>query len=288
MMQGPRGSTRSAMLEDLRDLQAGMGLRAGTRFTVGALSAPPAKFAAAAQILARVLADPALPEDKLRQFQRNLVLTSRQAEHNTETLGLRLFQRLVFGDSPYWRFIGGDPSVYERISKADIEGWRRDVLVRDGLSLMVAGPMPAAEVADLLDRIFAGLPQSGRPGAEVRPELRSPGKLVVLEKKNVVQTVIVAGAPTALESTPDALRTELAVAVLGRGAANSRLGRAVRGRLGATYGVTVALQSASPGPFLLVIRTPVANDKAQAALAAIREEYALFAAEGVTEAESSR
>jgi len=284
MMEGPSGSTRSATLEDLRDLQAAMGLSAGSSFAQGSLSAPRAKFAAAAQILARVLADPALPEDKLRQAQRSLALSSQQAEQNAETLGLRLFQRLVLGNGPHWRLSGADPTIYERISKADIEAWRRDVLVREGLMLVAAGPMEAAEIASVLDRVFARLPLTGRLPAASRPVLQATGKLVVLEKA-VVQTVIVAGAPTTLSVTPDLVRAELAVEVLGRGSAASRLGRAVRGRLGATYGISAVLQASAAGTRTLLIRTPVANDKAKPALDAIREEYAMFAAEGVTEEE---
>jgi len=284
MLEGPKGVTRSAMLEDLRDLQAAMGLSAGSSFAQGSLSAPRAKLAAAAGILARVLADPALPEDKLRQAQRSFALASQQAEQNAEALGLRLFQRLVLGEGPHWRLGGADPAIYERIDKADIEAWRRDVLVREGLMLVAAGPMAAAEIAGVLDSVFAGLPQSGRVPAVAKPALRSSGKLVVLEKA-VVQTVIVAGAPTTLAVTPDLVRAELAVEVLGRGSAASRLGRAVRGRLGATYGISAVLQASVAGTRTLLIRTPVANDKAKAALEAIREEYALFAAEGVTEEE---
>jgi zinc protease len=283
MMEGPKGSTRSAMIEDLRDLQAAVGLSAGASFTLGALSAPRARFAAAGQIMARVLADPALPEDKLIEAQRNRATASQQGAQNAETLALWLFQRLIAGDGPYWRSLGADPAIYGRVTKADIEAWRRDVLVRDGLVLVAVGPMDATEIARELDRIFASLPESGQQPVLSKPVLHSSGKLVVLEKA-VVQTAIAIGAPTTLTVTPDLARAELAVDVLSRGF-SSRLMRAVRERLGAAYGISATLQQADAQSRTLVIRTPVANDKAKAALAAIRDEYALYVAEGATDDE---
>ena len=49
MMEGPKGSTRSAMIEDLRDLQASMALSASVNFAQGNVIAPVAKFAQAAE-----------------------------------------------------------------------------------------------------------------------------------------------------------------------------------------------------------------------------------------------
>ncbi len=283
MLEGPKGLSRSAMLEDLRDLQAAMGLNAGANFAHGALSAPRAKFGVAAQMLARVLADPALPDARLAETQRSRAIASQQAAQDAETLAQWLFQRLIVGDSAYWRLWGTDPAIYGRVTKADIEAWRRDVLVRDGLVLVAAGPMEPAEIARELDRIFGGLPESGKRPDFAKPTLRSAGKLIVLEKP-VVQTAVVIGAPTTLAVTPDLIRAELGVEVLTRSFVG-RLYVAVRERLGAAYGISAALQQVDVGSRMLVIRTPVANDKAKAVLAAIRDEYATYVAEGATDAE---
>jgi len=105
----------------------------------------------------------------------------------------------------------------------------------------------------------------------------------VLERP-VVQTVISGGGPTGLAITPDLVRAELAVEVLGRGFAG-RLLKAVRERLGAAYGISANLQPVGAFSRGLLIHSPVANDKAKEALATIRSEYARFWADGVTEDE---
>jgi zinc protease len=116
-----------------------------------------------------------------------------------------------------------------------------------------------------------------------KPLVRSSGKLVVLERP-VVQTIISAGAPTGIAITPDIVRSQMAVEVLGRGF-NGRLLKAVRERLGAAYGISAVLQTVDATTRALFIHTPVANDKAKEALATIRSEYARFVADGVTDEE---
>jgi len=283
MMEGPKGSSQSAMLEKLKDLQASMGLRGTASFTAGHLSAPRARFAEAGEILARVLDDPALPQDKLARLQINRAVASRQASENAETLAQQLFDGLILEDGPYRRLLTGEPSMFAQVTRADIAAWRRDVLVRDGVVIVTAGPMGTAEAGRAIDRIFGGLPQSGKVPLRPAPVFRPSGKLVVVEKP-AVQAAIVAGGLTGLTVTPDLARAEIAVSVFGGGFAG-RLTKAIRERLGATYGVSVALQPVGADTRVLAIRSAVANDKSRDVLAAIRTEYSRYVAEGPTDVE---
>lgn len=283
IMEGPRGLSRSAMFEDLRDLQATANLSAGVNFTQGSLSAPREKFAAATGLFARVLNDPALPANRLAELAKNWAVSSRQNDGNAETMAQRLFSRLVIADGPYRRYAMSDPAIYGRVRLADIDAWRRNILVRAGLILVSAGPLDAAEAGREIDRLFASLPAAGSVPTPAGPMLQAPGKLVVLERP-VVQTAIVAGGPLTVAITPDLLRSQLAVSVLGSGT-SSRLWLAVREKLGAAYGISAGMQSVDHNTRLLAIRSAVANDKAAGVLAAIREEYARFLTDGPTEAE---
>jgi zinc protease len=283
IMEGPRGFSRSAMIEEFRDLRATAMLSATVDVTQGHLVAPPEKFADAARLFARVLADPVLSAERLADIARNRATVGRQVEGNAETLAQRLLARLLIADGPHRRHGTSEPGIFERVTVADVEQWRKDVLVRDGLILVAAGPFDAAAAGREIDRLFAALPQAGNPPVPLRAVLRAPGKLVVLERA-VVQTAIAAGGPMQLAITPDVARTQLAVAALG-GNSSARLWRAVRERLGAAYGISAALQPADVETRWLLIRTAVATDKAKDVLSAIREEYARFVADGPTDAE---
>lgn len=283
LLEGSRTVTESDRIERLKDLQASLSLAGSAHFTRGALVAPKAKLAEAAGLLADLLADPALPADKLALAKRNLAISQRQGQENAETLASRLFMRLTLGQVPLLRLSSADPAAYAAVEVADIDAWRRAVLGRERLAVASAGPMTPEEAAAQIDRIFAALPATGQ-AVGPPPAMRAGGKLVVLERA-VVQTAIVAGGPSGWTSEPDSLQGTLAVRVLGAGGFESRLVRAVREGLGAAYGIRASFQQLHPKAFTVVISTVVDNTKAAATVAAIRKEYARFRDEGVTEAE---
>jgi zinc protease len=168
------------------------------------------------------------------------------------------------------------------VEVADIDAWRRAVLGRGQLTVASAGPLPPQEIAAQIDRVFAGLPAGGH-GIGPRPQLRTNPKLIVLERPSA-QTAIVAGGPSTWISEPDTLPGTIAVRALGSGF-ESRLTKAVREGLGASYGIRAGFQQVHRKAFTTIITTAVDSTKAAAVLAAIRKEYAHFRAEGVTEAE---
>jgi zinc protease len=279
---GSRSMTESERIELLKDLQATLSLAGGAHYTRGGLTAPKARFAEAAGLLADLLANPALPADKLLLIKRNITVTSRQALTSPETTAARLFVRLALGDGALQRILSIDPVAYEKVEIADIDAWRRTVLGRDRVTIASAGPLTPEEVGQQIDRIFAGLPNVGQDIGP-RPPLRTIGKLIVLERPTA-QTAIIAGGPSTWVSEPDTLPGSVAVRALGSGF-GSRLTKAVREGLGATYGIRAGFQQVHPKAFTMVISTAVDSTKAAAALAAIRKEYATFRADGVTDAE---
>jgi zinc protease len=282
MLEGSRAMGESDRIERLKDLQASLSLSGSAHFTRGALDAPAAKFAEAAEVLADLLANPALPPDKLARAKRSLALSSRQNEENAETLANRLFMRLILSDGPSLRLAVADPAIYAGVEVADVEAWRRAVLGRDRLTIASAGPLTAEAVGREIDRIFAGLSAVGR-ALGPPPPWRTAPKLVVLERK-VVQTAIVAGGPSGWTLEPDLLPGTIAVRALG-GGFESRLVRAVREKLGAAYRIGASFHQLHPKAFALVISTAVDNAKAVAAVDAIRQEYGRLLTEGVPVAE---
>jgi zinc protease len=174
-----------------------------------------------------------------------------------------------------------DPAAYAQVEVGDIDAWRRAVLGRRHLVVASAGPLTPQEVAPLIDRMFATLPAGGH-AIGARPAVKSSGRLIVLERPSA-QTAIAAGGLSGFVAEPDTLPGTMAVRILG-GSFDSRLTKAVREGLGATYGIRAGFQQLHPAAFTMVISSAVDSARAAAALAAIRKEYAVFRS-GVTEAE---
>jgi zinc protease len=286
IMEGPRGMSRSAMFEELRDLQASASLGATLDIAQGTLAAPVAKFSTVVDLLARLLSDPALPADRLADIVRSRASARRQADANADVLARQLLLRLLAEDGPHRRQALGEPAAPEAVTVDDIARWRGSTLVRAALAVVAAGPMPAVQVGQEIDRLFSGLPDGGAPPRPAGPVLRAPGKLVVLERP-VVQTAIAAGGPASLPYGQERTGATLALPALG-GGASGRLWQAVREKLGAAYGISASFQSLGPEARTLLISAAVANDKAGEVVEAIRQEYARFLAEGITAQELDR
>lgn len=282
IMQGSRTVNESARIERLKDLQGSLGLSGGHAYTRALIAAPPAGFAEVVGLFADMIASPALPERKLVLERRNAEISWPQARETSEVVAGQLFLRLMLGDGPRLKAALGDPAGQAAITIPDVEEWRRAVLGRQPATLVSAGPLAPEVVAREIDRMFAGLPAASGTIA-AKPEMRQPGRFVVLERPSV-QTAMVAGGPSLWVVDADAVLGRLAVRVLGSGF-DSRLTKAVREGLGATYGIRASLQQLHPQAFVLNIASQVDNTRALDALHAVRREYARFQEAGVTAGE---
>jgi zinc protease len=186
---------------------------------------------------------------------------------------------MMLGAGPALASLIVQPEDWTNITLDELLAWRTAVLVRDQVQIASAGPLSVDAVAKVIDKLFAGLPATA-PARAIPPvpSMRALGKTIVIERP-VVQTMIVAGGPSGWHIDIDALPSLLAVqAMLGFEGA---LWRAVRERLGATYGVAGSLVDYHPKARGFVIGSHVDNSRAIAALAAIKEEYAKIIRGGV-------
>jgi zinc protease len=282
--QGPKGMSTSEFEEELKDLNADIQLSIDQDHTYGFLKAPAKRLVAAAELSSPMLSDPALPAEKLEEMKKNYAASLRASEANAGTLASVMFSRLMLGDTTYMRYFTVEPSTVEAVTLADIEAWRRAILVRDTLVITTAGPLKAEDVAPAIDRLFAGLPQRGSLAPSPKLKLSATPKLIVMEK-DVEQSAVVAGNHKTVGVQPDPyLWGSTANGVLG-GTSSGRLFLALREQLGATYGAYSGLSDIDRTTQALVISTAVANDTVAQVIATIRAEYARFLEQGVSEEE---
>ncbi|QCI67128.1 M16 family metallopeptidase [Phreatobacter stygius] len=269
-----------ALEEEFKDLGASVALRRSTAFTLGELHGPAETIGQAARLLRLMMMEPRLPPRHLARIKREVISSARAQRETAEPLAADALVRLLAGDHPLVAASTMEPpSVVDAVSLADIEAWRKAVLARDNLVVVTAGPLDRAAVAALVDETFGGLPAT----AELRPALAfqplRPLRTIAIERA-VAQTVIVAGQATGWNATSEGPARDIAMTVLGRGGA-SRLWRAVRERLGASYGTEASIGPLTRGHYRLMMRSSVATGRTADALAAVRQEFERFLAEGV-------
>jgi zinc protease len=281
----PEGQFR----EELRDDEVQLGLGAGNRVTDGFLSAPPGKFALAAERLREVLLTPALSERALGRLRRRHAASIEQDRATPSRLARSVLVELLAGSSAFALEQATASarlrSAAERLGRSEVDAWRQAVLARDTLVVGAAGSTTEAEVVAAIDRAFGDLPEQSSlpPGVPVNFRLDAP--TVVIERP-VSQTSVVLGAGSSLVWADEHNHTLNRIALTAFAAGpSSRLFRAVRDELGASYGSSAELPMMGGAACYLVISSSVDPVRAPQALSVLRAEYERFLREGLTDAE---
>ena len=89
-----------------------------------------------------------MPTDRLSATFQALADPTRRA----------ILARLALGEGPYLRVMTAEPASFARITKADIEAWRRDILVRDGVVITAGGPLDGVLEHGVVGRATADHP----------------------------------------------------------------------------------------------------------------------------------
>jgi zinc protease len=282
----PEGQFR----EELRDDRIRLDLGTGNRITGGSLSAPSEALALAAERLREVLLTPALSERSLARLWRRHASSFEQAREVPETLARSLLIELLADRSPFIPEEAGASlqlrGASERfVGRPEVEAWRRAVLARDTLVVGAAGRATEEAVVAAIDRAFGDLPERADLPAPPTVTFRRDARTIVIERP-VSQTSLVLGAGSSLvwADERDFPLSSIALNVLATGP-SSRLFRAVRDELGASYGSTAMLPMIGGAARYLVIGSSVDPGKAPQALAVIQAEYERFRQEGVTATE---
>ena len=280
LRHGPRDISAGEFNEQLKDARAQCGISAAPLFATLVAQAAPGDIGDALDLCMRVVVEPALRDRDLEHIKRDAVVGRQRLEENREALASMLMRRLTQAGAPFGRW--NDPDEVARVSTADVEQWRRETFTRDGLMIVAVGASDAAALGPVIDRAFARLPAAG--GARLAaPAPAFPDKTIVLEKPGA-QTAMVMEGP--LDIPPDQAPVALiGVNVLG-GGLDRRLSKAVRGELGATYGISSSVVLLAPGQRYLRIGSALANDLAAAALKRAREVYDAWRLDGVTDEEA--
>jgi zinc protease len=281
----PEGQFR----EELRDDQISIGMGTGNRTVGGSLSAPHDKLGLAAERLREVLLTPALSDQALARLRRRHATSFEQAREVPGALASSMLIEILAGPSPFVATEAGASlqrrGAAERFGRPEVEAWRHAVLARDNLVVAAAGRSSEEAVVAAIDRVFGDLPERSDLPSPPNIAFRRDTRTIVIERP-VSQTHLMLGGGSSLVWTDERDQPLSGIALNAFAAGpSSRLFRAVRDELGASYGSTAALPMIGGAARYLVISSSVDPASARQALAVIRAEYDRFRQEGLSTAE---
>ncbi len=256
MLDEGAGTRNALQLQsELAYLGAALNTQAEWDRTVVSLKVPVRNLEPALDLMADVVRRPTFASAEVTR-QRGLRLTGiLQRKDQPNTLAQLAFNSTLYpAGHPYHNPTGGDSATTAKLDSAMVRGFYEATIRPSRTTLYSVGDMPAEQLRAALAKRFgdwrdpAGAPPATRTNVGAAPP-RSSRLLVLVDKPNAAQSVIVIGAPGVERSSPDYAPLMVMNTILG-GLFTSRLNFNLRETKGYTYGAGSRYDfRLAPGPF---------------------------------------
>ncbi len=238
MRRGTRTLASRALEERLDELGAQMSMSSAQQTMHFGGMVVAQNLEAFVELLASLLAEPALRPADVRKVQRELSAELVALCDDDRTLCSRHFRRFAFGSHPYGRPRSGTRESIGSITHADVIAHHARTIAAENLVIDVWGDFEPRALAKLLDRSFGGLPKGKRQTRVVADPVFAPGRRVlVVDKPERTQTQILVGAMGTSPHDRDHTALLAANTAFG-GLFSSRLNDEVRVKRGLSYGAS--------------------------------------------------
>ena len=271
-------------------LGASIGSGSNSDRTVVSLDVPSANLRPALDLFADIARAPSFDETELQRVKQQQLAGIAQELTNPQGLIGRVTPKLIFGEGhPYAKAQGaGDPRAVAALTRADLIAFQQAWLRPDKAKFFVVSDRPLGEVKAALDAEFGDWTATGAAGVKsFSAPMPAKPKIVLIDRPDSPQSVIVGAMPTGLRGTQDLAPIQTANDALGGGFLG-RINMDLREKRGWSYGARGGLQTAAEAaPY--VISAPVQADKTGPSLAAARDVVSgFFGKEPMTQVEFDR
>ncbi len=279
-----------ALAEAKERLGADIGSGASNDRTFLSLQVPSANLAPAVDLFADIAQNPAFADAEVARVKNQQLAQIAQELTSPQGLATRVLPKLLGPTSPYAKAQGsGDPKAVAALTRADLIAFQQAWLRPDKAKIFVVSDRPLAEVKAALDTRFGTWRPTGAPGAKAFPATVTPSapKIVLIDRPDSPQSLILAGVPTGLKGTQDLLPIATANDALG-GSFLGRVNMDLRETKHWSYGVFGRFQqNEQAAPY--VLSAPVQADQTGPSIAALRGDIGAFLGkEPMTQAEFDR
>lgn len=236
-------------------------------------------------LLREALVNPSFDDDAIERVRAQVEANLRSDAQDPNSIAGQTFDAAAFGDHPYGSSLEGTPETVAALTQDDLFAAHRDALVKGRVHVGAAGDISAEDLGALIDALLGDLPADG-PAFPGRVEFALEGGVTVVPYETP-QSVALFGHAGIERDADDFFAAFILNQILGGSGLQSRLMEEVREKRGLTYGVYSYLV---PKDFSELYRGQVAsgNGTIAEAIDVVRDQWALMAAEGVTEEELER
>ena len=237
----------------------------------------------AIELLRLALTKPRFDQDAVDRVRNQLLANLAYAAKSPDKVAAKAWSARAFEGHPYGRATEGTSETLQKISRQDLEDYRKRVFARDTLRVVAVGDIDAATLGPLLDKVFGGLAAKAKLDTVTTKTPAAKDKLEVIEM-DVPQSVAQFGLPGMARKDPDFMAAFVLNQILGGGGFASRLTEEVREKRGLAYSVYSYLQPYKHAP-IFGGGVATKNEEIAQSLDVIRAELKRMADEGPTQDE---
>ncbi|NJL29466.1 MAG: prolyl oligopeptidase family serine peptidase [Thermoanaerobaculia bacterium] len=271
------GTTRRSALaisEELARLGAELRSAAGLDTSFVSLSALTEHLDASLDVFADVILHPAFSEGDFERLRKQRLAAIQSEKLSPISMALRVFPRLIYGQGHAYSlpFTGSGTEVsIASLERRHLVDFHATWFKPNNAKLLVVGDTTLDAITTKLEKLLAGWRPGEVPAKNVAPvELRKGARILLIDRPDSVQSMIIAGHVLPPLDNPDELGIAAANGVLGS-SFTSRINMNLREDKHWSYGArSIIFDTLGHRPF--IIWAQVQTDKTRDALAEIRKE----------------
>jgi len=238
--EGTAKRTSQQIAEDKERLGANLSTSGSSDRSTVALSALTANLGPSLELMTDVVEHPAFADGDIERIRSQMLTGIAQSMKDPNGIASRALPTLLFGAShPYGGAPGGTEASVKSFTRAQLVGFKDAWLRPDNAELFVVSNLPLAILKPQLEAAFAGWQAPG--GAKgvkafsVAPPKAAGSRIVLIDRPDSPQSVILAGQVTPIDPTADITAFSAGSDVLGS-ATSSRINQDLREAKGWSYG----------------------------------------------------
>jgi len=239
-------TTRSApqIAEAADALGGSFGTGAGFDASQVSISVTTPKLAAAIDLLADVVRNPAFAPEEIERERKQMLDDLRVALSQPGSIARLVAARAVYGDGAYGHPAGGTPASLPRIKRDDIVKLHDTFYRPDNATLVFAGDIDLERAVQLAERSFGDwkAPATALPPAPVGQGVRALAPTIAIDLPGTGQAAVAAVHAGIARGSAEFYPGIVADAVLG-GSYSARLSEEIRIKRGLSYGAHSALDT---------------------------------------------
>ena len=281
--QGAGERSAEQIAETIDFIGGVLGTGAGSDLTSVSAIVMKDSYDVALDLVSDLVQRPTFAPEEIERQRAQALSALKVAADDPESVADRVIERLIYGFHPYGMPGAGTAASLAALTRADFVDFHRKYFVPNNALIAVVGDITAADAMAGLEKHFGAWKPAEVPALNVTDPPDATRRVIVIDKKDAVQTEIRVGHIAIPRKHNDYEAIDQAVKILGGEGAN-RLQQVLRSQKQLTYGASADLDTFKwTGAVIAETDTQTANTAE--ALRVVVDEFTRLQRERVSDGE---